>query len=103
MKHQEVHNNINTKFCHYFNNKKECPFNEIGCMFKHTEAPECKYQLKCNIRLCQFQHSSEEKQNEVSSKCSFCDEIFQSQENLDNHIKTLHGQKEEESFPCAKA
>ena len=34
-KHELAHNSLNVKFCHYFNNGKDCPYEEIGCMFKH--------------------------------------------------------------------
>ena len=32
MKHKRIHKEKNITNCHYFNNKKECPFEEIGCM-----------------------------------------------------------------------
>ena len=31
-KHQEIHDNLSVKKCHYFMNKKFCPFEEIGCI-----------------------------------------------------------------------
>ena len=43
-------------YCHYFNNDKECPFEEIGCKFKHNISPPCKSE-GCNNLLCQYRHS----------------------------------------------
>ena len=45
------------KFCHFYNNGKDCPYYEIGCKFKHQEAKKCKYDNNCPFTLCQFQHS----------------------------------------------
>ena len=57
-KHEEAHKLSNVKFCHYFNNNKVCPFEEIGCMFKHAFSEECKFKKQCRNNLCQFRHSS---------------------------------------------
>ena len=46
------------KCCHFFNNGKVCPYEEIGCKFKHEESNECRYGQNCYIKLCQFKHSS---------------------------------------------
>jgi hypothetical protein len=37
------------KSCHYFNNDKPCPYDKIGCKFKHEISPECRYNLKCTL------------------------------------------------------
>ena len=70
----------NGKFCHYFNNGKSCPFEEIGCKFKHEVSKNCRYDKKCHIKLCQFIHSPgfelKENDKEVSDK-----------ENGDKYIK----------------
>ena len=42
--------------CHFFNNGKSCPFEEIGCKFLHKEAPMCKYATRCKYDKCQFRH-----------------------------------------------
>ena len=54
------------KFCHFFNNGKICPFQEIGCKFKHEVSNNCRYDEKCHIKLCQFKHSTNFK--EVNDK-----------------------------------
>ena len=55
-KHQEIHDNLSVKKCHYFNNKKFCLFEEIGCMFEHALSGNCKHGEKCSKSLCSFQH-----------------------------------------------
>ena len=42
-------------FCHFYNNGKSCPFQEIGCMCRHENSGPCKTRL-CTRKLCQFQH-----------------------------------------------
>jgi hypothetical protein len=42
-KHQQFHITQNTKSRHYFNNKKVCPFEDLGCMFDHALSGMCKY------------------------------------------------------------
>ena len=59
-KHRNAHNLVNVKFCHYFNNRKQCPYEEIGCMFKHLKAEFCRFKNYCQNKLCQFQHNSKE-------------------------------------------
>ena len=56
-KHTRDHR-VDIKFCHYFNNDKPCPYDEVGCKFKHETAPECRCNLKCTFKLCQFTHTT---------------------------------------------
>ena len=56
IKHQEIHSNQSTRKCHYFNNDKCCPFEEIGCMFNHSYSGNCFFGMKCRKVLCPFQH-----------------------------------------------
>ena len=56
-KHTRDHS-VDIKFCHYFNNDKPCPYDKIGCKFKHEISPECRYNLKCTFKLCQFTHTT---------------------------------------------
>ena len=58
-KHKTIHDKINVKFCHYFNNNKLCPFEEIGCMFLHAKSKLCRFKQSCKNDLCQFQHAHE--------------------------------------------
>ena len=55
-KHMEIHSEKSKiRYCHYFNNAKECPFDKIGCMFRHENSRKCKFE-ECNRKLCQFAH-----------------------------------------------
>ena len=55
-KHAEGHNNENNKCCHYFNNDKICPYEAIGCKFRHQNSKMCSFNEKCKFELCQFKH-----------------------------------------------
>ena len=65
-KHVGIHeekNSSNMKYCHYFNNDKKCPFETLGCIFKHESAPQCRYIGKCSKALCPFKHNQKEDQS----------------------------------------
>ena len=39
-------------FCHYYNNEKECPFDKVGCKFRHEISPFCMlvgYSGQCSV------------------------------------------------------
>ena len=55
-KHKMMHESEKYIHCHYFNNDKKCPFEEVGCKFIHKKTNICKYGENCNRHLCQFQH-----------------------------------------------
>ena len=71
-KHQESHASLKARKCHYFNNEKVCPFEEIGCMFDHTLSKMCSYGQGCSHKLCSYQHgaynSTNDKNNELTDK-----------------------------------
>ena len=83
-KHTSLHDNIYRKKCHFYNNDKKCPYEEIGCMYKHELAGKCDLGLKCKRKLCQFQHTycgNETSEKEcleelVQPNCSMCDKEF---------------------------
>ena len=50
-KHQQIHTQHKIKKCHYFNNGKICPYENIGCMFEHSTSELCKYGIQC-IKNC---------------------------------------------------
>ena len=52
-----MHINKNTKKCHYYNNAKKCPFEEVGCKFVHEASEKCFFLNTCSNQLCQFQHN----------------------------------------------
>ena len=52
-KHMEGH--IKTKVkCHYFNNGKRCPYEDVGFMFAHETAKLCKFRENCTKEKCQL-------------------------------------------------
>ena len=55
-KHTDGHNNKSQKYCHYYNNDKSCPYEEIGCKFQHQISEKCVFGQKCKNKLCQFKH-----------------------------------------------
>lgn len=57
-KHEEAHNRKDVKFCHYYNNDKHCPYEDIGCMFKHATSEMCRFGSRCQNILCQFRHGN---------------------------------------------
>ena len=56
------------KFCHYFNNKKNCPYEEIGCMFKHAKSDDCWFKERCRNKLCQYAHDVAKISNDTTEK-----------------------------------
>ena len=55
-----LHSQKNIKPCHYFNNEKSCPYNELGCKFLHIASEKCKFEQKCDRRLCPNRHGKTE-------------------------------------------
>ena len=56
-KHLEMHKKGEAqRFCHYFNNKKKCPYQDVGCKFLHEESPDCRFEHLCSRQLCQYRH-----------------------------------------------
>ena len=56
-KHITMHQNEKIlRKCHFYNNSKDCPFEEIGCKFLHEKSKECKFKSKCKLDKCQYRH-----------------------------------------------
>ena len=55
-KHVSVHST--DKYCHYFNNHKDCLFEELGCKFRHEDLSVYKFNRSCENLLCQFNPTS---------------------------------------------
>ena len=85
-KHQGIHKGQNIKRCHYFNNQKTCPYEEIGCMFEHSFSGNCRYGSKCNKTMCSFQH----KRRTESFECEDCDFVGKTETELGKHIDEKH-------------
>ena len=73
-----VHGNIKI-FCHYFNNDKDCPF-EDQCIFAHEESPACKFGGGCERILCMFQHDDKEETDDEDN-----DDVDENDENDGNN------------------
>lgn len=104
MKHKEVHQSENGRFCHYFNNCQECPFQELGCMFRHELSPTCKYMSSCNRKLCQYQHKivNEPIHPTNQLKCPQCETKTDSETLLKEHINSKHGSNKYDCSVCDK-
>ena len=100
----------NVKFCHYFNNGKKCPYEDIGCMFNHKVSDTCRYNQFYRNRLCQFRHDNEqnkhsEDENDLDKEsnndsdceaeseseaieCDLCGSLFEKEYELTEHQET---------------
>ena len=98
-KHITIHDE-NGKYCHYFNNRKQCPFEEIGCKFLHIRSERCKFE-NCKNNLCQFSHDgeidnvSDDEENDESidlevNQCHLCRAQLPSKAALIHHVETNH-------------
>ena len=57
-KHMEaVHEDV-VLFCHYYNNNKECPYDN-ECIFAHEESEQCKFGKACDRVMCMYRHVKE--------------------------------------------
>ena len=54
-RHVKGHNE-KRKYCHFYNNRKKCPYEENGCKYNHLNAGICKWEKNCTFILCQFKH-----------------------------------------------
>ena len=99
-KHMGIHYSAEIKGCHYFNNAKKCPYENIGCMFSHHLSGLCKYDKFCKNKLCSFQHESE---SEDRFSCQECELKFTNENTLTKHVETKHDNEkndDDESYPC---
>ena len=68
-KHQGNHDQIGIKKCHYFNNRKDCPFESIGCMFQHVLSENCVFGNNCKNQMCSYQHEIDNSEdNEIEDE-----------------------------------
>ena len=54
-KHEKSHKETDVKLCRYFGNQEPCPYEEIGCMFRHDQSIFCRTK-DCTNLLCPFSH-----------------------------------------------
>ena len=58
-KHMKISHENKMLYCHYFNNLKQCPYEE-SCIFMHKDSDLCKYGNRCERFLCMYKHKNEE-------------------------------------------
>ena len=65
----------NVKECRYYSNGDVCPYNEVGCKFKHAddEIHEVENDLQTSDNLCYY-----------------CNTMFENQEDLVVHMTNMH-------------
>ena len=54
-KHKLVNHEDTKLYCHFFNNKQTCPYND-KCIFLHADSKFCRYDLNCERDYCMFKH-----------------------------------------------
>ena len=93
LKHQENHTNPTWKKCHYFNNEKDCPYEEIGCMFAHEASEICKFGQMCSNKLCSYQHTSKFKTStpKKMKECEDCVDKSECVECIVKRVQERHG------------
>ena len=87
-------------FCHYFNNNKSCPYNEIGCKFIHRKSKYCINKDKCQQKLCCYQHPKNNfTENSISDQENLSDKMEIS---LDDSIEENYEENENKLYNCDK-
>ena len=93
--HRKAHDMTDQKYCHFFNNKKSCPYEEIGCMFKHEPSQQCQLQQQCSNKLCQYMHDCADVQENLF-ECEYCEFKSESYSPFLDHINKNHLESDEE-------
>ena len=108
-KHMNGHQTESVK-CHYFNNEKSCPYEEVGCMFDHNISEKCKFFKICRRPMCQYRHEitnedidesiindvennddEEDESDEEHFPCDSCEQVYNDVEDLIEHYgETAH-------------
>jgi uncharacterized Zn-finger protein len=76
------------KICKYFNDRIDCPFNDIGCKFSHDDQVE------------------DESIDDVNPKydyyCTFCYSKFETQNDLIVHMRDVHTHRPISTYPATE-
>ena len=88
-KHKEAsHENVEL-YCHYFNNDKDCPF-EDECIYLHEESDNCKYGKQCARKFCMFKHEDTNEEDECETDEDSDDDVDLGVNGIDlNKIKPV--------------
>ena len=81
-------------FCHYFNNGKACPFDKIGCKFRHENSPFC-ISKKSKRVLCPNKHK---KSYDVDESMGRGDISDKENDNYEELLEDINIHAREESF-----
>ena len=98
-KHMNLHNKSISHPCHYFNNGKKCPFEDLGCKFFHTVSEICKYGPTCTKRMCPFRHLQETSDNVTEMDDSQISENDDN-EKLSNEVNFITSTPLKRKFDC---
>ena len=90
LKHKSIHDSDKNRPCHYYNNNKVCPFEELGCKFAHKISGECKYSKACKNKLCSFEHGKIVLGWGDQSECDLCEFQFKTDGEIYTHIRNVH-------------
>ena len=96
------------KHCHYFNNGKNCPFEELGSTFLHELSELCKFKT-CRNALFKFKRTDiddpgdvlvkeviTDKNSDKEIKCNVCEKECMTTDCLATHLKNHKSEKEYE-------
>ena len=83
------------KKCHYFNNRKKCPFEEFGCMFSHELSEMCTFDRICTNKLWSYQHTLIKTQNQIYK------DMLSSSDYVDDMEEIEFGRKDSKSFQAS--
>ena len=75
-------------FCHYFNNDKDCPFDE-ECIYIHEESEICKFGLGCERVLCMFRHEERNYDEESDEEESDDESVSEGNSNDKESVNAL--------------
>ena len=89
-KHKEAAHEDVEQFCQFFNNDKDCSFDD-ECIYLHEESENCKQAHSCERKLCMFkqvQAVDKEDENGEETDDSDDDEFVSKEVDVEN-IKPL--------------
>ena len=85
-KHMHISHGNKLLYCHYFNNKKKCPYKE-NCMYIHDDSEKCKYDSKCARNLCMYKHSCDQAETILEKfDCDACGFVTTDKKEFELHL-----------------
>ena len=83
----------NNLYCHYYNNDKECPFDD-QCIFLHDDSESCKYGKACERKMCMYKHDENEDDDDSESEDDEAEELDDNGETLEKLRPSLEKVKD---------